>query len=54
MPVHRPMVVGAKGDAIAGVIVVGFGPRDQVGSFDEDVRLTEFDPDATGGAAVVI
>ncbi len=56
IPIHRPVVVFAKREAVGGVVVVALGKRDEVGGVDEAdvVAGGEFDAEAAGGALVVV
>jgi hypothetical protein len=50
------VVVFAEGESVGGVVVAGFGERDEVCSVDEGdvVAGGEADADAAGGALVVV
>ena len=56
IPVHGPVMVFAKREAVGGVIVLTLGKRDDVGGVDEGdvVAGGEFDPEAAGGALVIV
>ena len=54
--VHGPVVVLAKREAVAGVVVLALGKRDEVGGVDEANVIAggELDAEAAGGALVVV
>lgn len=56
IPVHRPVVVFAEGEAVGGVVVLADGERDEVGGVDEGdvVAGGELDAEAAGGALVIV
>ena len=56
IPVHRPVVVLAKREAVGGVVVLAFRKRDEVGGVDEGdvVAGGQLDAEAAGGALVVV
>lgn len=56
VPVHRPVVVFAEGQAVCRVVVAAFGKRDEVGGVDEGDVVTggELDAEAAGGALVIV
>jgi hypothetical protein len=56
VPIHRPVVILAEGEAIGGVVVVGFGEGDEMGGVDEGdvVAGGELDAEAAGGALVIV
>ena len=47
------MVIFAEGEAVGGVVVLGFGPGDEVGGVDDD-EVVYLDADPAGGAGAVI
>ena len=54
--VHGPVLVLAKREAVAGVVVLALGKRDEVGGADEANVIAggELDAKAAGGALVVV
>ena len=56
IPVHRPVVVLAKGEAIGRMVVPGLREGNEVGGVDEGYVAGggELDPQAAGGALVVV
>lgn len=56
VPVHGPVMVFAKGEAVGGMVVVIAIPRQKVGGVDEGDVVTGGKPNAkaTGGALVVV
>ncbi len=54
--VHGPVVVLAEGEAVGGVVVVGFRKRDEVGGVDEGDVISgrQADTEAAGGALMVV
>ena len=56
IPVHRPVVILAKREAVGGVVVLALREWDEVGGVDEAdvVAGGELDAEAAGGALVVV
>ena len=54
--IHRPVVVFAEGEAVAGVVVLALGKRDEVGGVDEGdvIASRELDAEAAGGTLVIV
>ena len=52
--VHGPVHVWRQGQTIAGIVVLRFAERVDMGGFDQSGAVVQHQPDAGGRAAVVV